>query len=193
MIRSAIRELADVFPLFAVVGSVTICASGLVSFDTSLALVRGERAIHRAASSSSQAPAKRKIGGRTFLVTPTTRRQVLRTASGAAAEASSSSRAPVEYERARCGDKLILLNEECDDGNAVSGDGCSSACKVESGFNCNKGQPSSCWYACGDGVIASGKEDCDDGNAYDGDGCSAYCHVEPGYSCSGTPSTCTQS
>ncbi len=190
MIRSVIRDLADAFPLFAIVGSVTICASGLVSFDTSLALVRGERVMHRSASSASSA-AKRKIGGRTFTITPTSRRQLIRTASGSSAETSSSSRSSVQYEKARCGDKLILLNEDCDDGNAVSGDGCSSVCKVETGFNCNRGQPSTCRYACGDGVIASGKEDCDDGNAYDGDGCSAYCHAEPGYSCSGTPSTCT--
>jgi fibro-slime domain-containing protein len=38
-----------------------------------------------------------------------------------------------------CGDGNIDTNagEECDDGNQVSGDGCSSACKKESGFTCN--------------------------------------------------------
>ena len=31
----------------------------------------------------------------------------------------------------------------CDDGNTISGDGCSSKCEVESGFSCNGGSPSS--------------------------------------------------
>jgi fibro-slime domain-containing protein len=38
----------------------------------------------------------------------------------------------------KCGDGLILSGEECDDGNAVSGDGCSAACKVEDGFTCEQ-------------------------------------------------------
>jgi cysteine-rich repeat protein len=189
MIRSAIRDLVGSFPLFAILGSVAICAAGLVSFDSSLALVRGDRVLRRAAPTTPVVPAKRKIGGRTFTITSPTRRQMLRALSGSTA-VSPSSRAPIQYERARCGDKLILLAEECDDGNAVSGDGCSSACKIESGFNCNRGQPTTCTYSCGDALIAAGKEGCDDANSADGDGCSAYCHTEPGYSCSGTPSTC---
>ncbi len=40
----------------------------------------------------------------------------------------------------KCGDGLILGGEACDDGNAVSGDGCSSTCQVEDGFTCT--QPS---------------------------------------------------
>jgi cysteine-rich repeat protein len=35
-----------------------------------------------------------------------------------------------------CGDGNKDTNEECDDGNQVSGDGCSSACRAESGFTC---------------------------------------------------------
>lgn len=38
----------------------------------------------------------------------------------------------------KCGDGLVLGNEECDDGNAVSGDGCSSDCRVEDGFSCSQ-------------------------------------------------------
>lgn len=38
----------------------------------------------------------------------------------------------------KCGDGLVV-GEECDDGNTRDGDGCSSACKVETGFAC--GQP----------------------------------------------------
>ena len=37
---------------------------------------------------------------------------------------SSNTCAPV------CGDGKVLLGENCDDGNTVNGDGCSSACQV---------------------------------------------------------------
>jgi cysteine-rich repeat protein len=50
----------------------------------------------------------------------------------------------------------------CDDGNAVSGDGCDPNCTVT---------------GCGDGVLTSG-EACDDGNLANGDGCSATCQSE---------------
>ena len=43
-----------------------------------------------------------------------------------------------------CGNGLIEGNEQCDDGNTASGDGCSySACQVENGWTCS-GQPSVC-------------------------------------------------
>jgi len=32
-----------------------------------------------------------------------------------------------------CGDGIVQSDEQCDDGNMVSGDGCSAACVVESG------------------------------------------------------------
>lgn len=35
-----------------------------------------------------------------------------------------------------CGDSALNIGEACDDGNAASGDGCSSSCQVESGFEC---------------------------------------------------------
>jgi cysteine-rich repeat protein len=64
-------------------------------------------------------------------------------------------------QRERCGNGLIDLGEECDDGNAVDGDGCSSRCTIE---------------ACGNGrVDRAHGEQCDDGNQADGDGCSADC------------------
>ncbi len=55
-----------------------------------------------------------------------------------------------------------MLGEECDDGNAVTGDGCSSACEVE---------------ACGNRRVDFGEE-CDDGNTTSADGCSAICKRE---------------
>ena len=39
-----------------------------------------------------------------------------------------------------CGDGLVL-NEDCDDGNAKNGDGCSKDCKVEPGFTCSTDTP----------------------------------------------------
>ena len=41
--------------------------------------------------------------------------------------------------------------EECDDGNSIDGDGCSAACKIETGWACS-GAPceeSSCSTVCG--------------------------------------------
>lgn len=35
-----------------------------------------------------------------------------------------------------CGDKYVLPQEGCDDGNLVNGDGCSSTCKVEKYWSC---------------------------------------------------------
>ena len=35
-----------------------------------------------------------------------------------------------------CGNKAMDSSESCDDGNSVSGDGCSSSCQIESGFSC---------------------------------------------------------
>jgi cysteine-rich repeat protein len=93
------------------------------------------------------------------------------------------------YQKPYCGDKLVLLDEKCDDGNAKGGDGCSAACQVEPGFACNAGQPSSCWSSCGDGIVAS-NERCDDGNTRNDDGCSATCKVDLNYTCTGAPSTC---
>lgn len=64
----------------------------------------------------------------------------------------------------RCGNSVIESGEQCDDGNAVSGDGCSSSCQLEG-------------PVCGNGVRED-TEQCDDGNGISGDGCSAACVVE---------------
>lgn len=76
-----------------------------------------------------------------------------------------------------CGDGIVASGvEECDDGNFVSGDGCSASCL-------NEGS-SSVGATCGDGTVdqsaGSGGEDCDDGNTVNGDGCSAQCLFEGG-------------
>jgi cysteine-rich repeat protein len=63
-----------------------------------------------------------------------------------------------------CGNGILEPGEDCDDANVVSGDGCSSTCRLES---------------CGDGRLDNGEE-CDDGNVMAGDGCSITCRIEPG-------------
>lgn len=70
-----------------------------------------------------------------------------------------------------CGNNVIEPPETCDDGNTVSGDGCSGvSCKAE---------------VCGDNILntdpAPGPaEECDDGNTVNNDGCDATCKLECG-------------
>jgi cysteine-rich repeat protein len=42
-----------------------------------------------------------------------------------------------------CGNGIITLGEECDDGNVADSEGCSSQCRVEVGWSC-AGKPSVC-------------------------------------------------
>ena len=78
---------------------------------------------------------------------------------------------------AQCGDGLVEASEQCDDGNTTSGDGCSSTCMLECGWECPCGGAACGAAKCGDGKVAGG-EQCDDGNLTDGDGCSAACTLE---------------
>jgi large repetitive protein len=80
-----------------------------------------------------------------------------------------------------CGNGIVDWNEGCDDLNSLSGDGCSSACKVEPGFRCSL-PGLRCTGICGDGIV-KGSETCDDGNTLGGDGCSDICLADPGYFC----------
>jgi cysteine-rich repeat protein len=61
-----------------------------------------------------------------------------------------------------CGDGIVQEPEQCDDGNIISGDGCSALCQEE---------------FCGDGIVQE-PELCDDGNLLSGDGCNALCQIE---------------
>ena len=93
-----------------------------------------------------------------------------------------------------CGDDFRTPPEQCDDGNSLNGDGCTSACGLElcgdgvvnhSGTeDCEPPGSSSCdddctfrSPVCGDGFLTA-PEACDDGNLSGGDGCSASCAVE---------------
>jgi cysteine-rich repeat protein len=96
-----------------------------------------------------------------------------------------------------CGDGVInQTGEQCDDGNTINGDKCSSTCQIEpwcgdgnldAGEACDDGNntngdgcSSACTVeaSCGDGNKDEGEE-CDDGNRVDGDGCDSNCTVEP--------------
>jgi cysteine-rich repeat protein len=64
----------------------------------------------------------------------------------------------------RCGNGELDGFEQCDDGNAIDGDGCSQSCFDE---------------RCGDFIVQfQAGEQCDDGNQLSGDGCSPECVTE---------------
>ncbi len=67
----------------------------------------------------------------------------------------------VAYVGPLCGDGTVDNSEQCDDADAHNGDGCSSSCTVEDGWECT-GEPSMCTEICGDGIIV-GLEECDGG------------------------------
>ncbi|HVU03638.1 MAG TPA: DUF4215 domain-containing protein [Polyangiaceae bacterium] len=91
-----------------------------------------------------------------------------------------------------CGNNVLEAGEGCDDGNTVSGDGCSATCvheiicgdSVREGSEqCDPPQPGFCSATCqnvpavcGDGFLQTG-EQCDDGNTANGDGCDSTCHT----------------
>ena len=82
-----------------------------------------------------------------------------------------------------CGNGIIEIGEECDDGNTISGDGCSSTCFIEPHYTCPvAAKPCVHDVICGDGRI-EGSEQCDDGNTKSGDGCSSTCMLECGWEC----------
>ena len=81
-----------------------------------------------------------------------------------------------------------MHDEDCDDGNLITADGCSDLCTVDSGFECTGGSPTSadsCGVDCGDAIKVSHIEECEDGNDVSGDGCSSTCTIEHGFSCYG--------
>jgi len=65
-----------------------------------------------------------------------------------------------------CGNATVEEGEQCDDGNGISGDGCSETCQTEV-----------LTAVCGNGTVEIA-EQCDDGNALVGDGCSDTCQLE---------------
>jgi len=101
---------------------------------------------------------------------------------------------PDVCEATRCGDGLQAGDEACDDGNTVSGDGCSSGCETEIEWSCRHRfcAPTVCSELCGNKYNTS-SEECDDGNTVSGDGCSDVCAIEYGYVCDASaPQICAK-
>jgi cysteine-rich repeat protein len=88
-----------------------------------------------------------------------------------------------------CGNGEVEPGEECDDGDTLSGDGCSDVCleeicgnaRVDAGEECDDGNTlddddcdSLCQLECGNGNL-DGDEQCDDGNRTNGDLCDENC------------------
>ena len=94
-----------------------------------------------------------------------------------------------------CGDgKRFNSNDTYwDDGNTISGDGWTSTCQVEHGWNCTGGSNVSadvCTEIWGDGIrFNSISTYCDDGNLVNNDGCSSTWAVEYEYLCTGGSTT----
>jgi fibro-slime domain-containing protein len=102
----------------------------------------------------------------------------------AATDANDAAKGPL------CGDGVLQAPEQCDDGNLVSGDGCSASCTIEPFYVCpTPDKPCTSTVVCGDGKV-QGSETCDDGNAMSGDGCSSTCQVEPGWQCPTADTAC---
>lgn len=62
-----------------------------------------------------------------------------------------------------CGDGIVNIDEQCDDGNDIETDDCTSFCEFS---------------VCGDGIINQELEECDDANLVKGDGCDEDCKLE---------------
>ncbi len=94
----------------------------------------------------------------------------------------------------KCGNGLLEADEDCDDGNTASNDGCSKLCQDEfcgdgiqqTSEACDLGpgnaDTATCTTACQPNVCGDGlqgpAETCDDGNTDDDDGCGADCTLE---------------
>jgi cysteine-rich repeat protein len=99
------------------------------------------------------------------------------------------------------GDGIVQYGEQCDDGGAVAGDGCSATGTWEAAAENHK------YYTtigtivdvlrapavCGNGKVEN-NEECEDNDTTptDGDGCDSDCLVEPGYFCGNAGVACTE-
>jgi len=89
-----------------------------------------------------------------------------------------------------CGDSVLAISEECDDGNDEPADGCTARCEVEANYICSiPGELCISTVVCGDALV-NGGETCDDGNSLAGDGCGDDCEIEPGYQCPAPGAAC---
>jgi fibro-slime domain-containing protein len=107
---------------------------------------------------------------------------------GADGGASAACKGPTTCTTTVCGNGKVEGSEQCDDGNKVTGDGCSPFCRLEPKCPATGG---ACSSVCGDGLLLPADvvdpTNCDDGNTVSGDGCSSTCKQEPGFNCTGIP------
>jgi len=77
----------------------------------------------------------------------------------------------------------------------LSGDGCSSICKLEDGFKCYTNRYGFTNCKCGNGKLEPELgEECDDGDQDSEDGCTWNCYLESTFNCVnivGQKSSCT--
>jgi cysteine-rich repeat protein len=79
-----------------------------------------------------------------------------------------------------CGDGILEFNEQCDDANVYSGDGCDTYCTLEVGYVCDEaGSPCISLTVCGDGYV-SPPEQCETPGR---PGCSLDCTMQTGWVC----------
>jgi len=76
---------------------------------------------------------------------------------------------------------MVVIGEECDDGNHMDMDCCNHLCQLECGFYW---EDKSCKTYCGDGTIA-GDEECDGG-----EDCTSQCTLKPVIDCVENPDIC---
>ena len=95
---------------------------------------------------------------------------------------NSNPSSPNLIELSLCPNLQLDGTETCDDGNAASGDGCSSTCHEEAGWVWEQQGGDSVWVEWGNGV-REWPEECDDGGQ--GDGCSGRWEVEDEWVCTG--------
>jgi cysteine-rich repeat protein len=77
----------------------------------------------------------------------------------------------------KCGDGILLGDEECEFTTATPPTGCTSNCRVEPGYDCDPTTLVCKPIECGNGTTERG-EQCDDGNDLPFDGC-YQCRKEP--------------
>lgn len=94
------------------------------------------------------------------------------------------------------GDGFVVqtITNYWDDGNTISGDGCSSSCTKEIYWSWTSGTSTTssvCNDICGDGKIMNSPHSnyCDDGNSISGEGCDSTWNVETKWTCSGGSSS----
>ena len=59
---------------------------------------------------------------------------------------------PTSLKCSFCGNGIRDSPENCDDGNFIASDGCSS-CNIDNNYVCSVATPNVCQLRCGDGVI----------------------------------------